>query len=188
MSRLPLLLFVPLFALAACGANGEPESTSATLSEKVVQEVREEIRREILDVGGGKDGQPKAQITTEGQLLIGGEPVTMDEGQRALALAYREDIAVVAEAGAAIGMEAAVLAKDSVVAAIEGVFSGEGSGRVEATVKEKAKEIEASAQVLCDHLPQLYASQQALAAAVPEFAPYATMDQSDIDDCHVNVN
>ena len=28
----------------------------------------------------------------------------------------------------------------------------------------------------------------ALAAAVPEFAPYAKMDESDIGDCHVNVN
>ena len=28
----------------------------------------------------------------------------------------------------------------------------------------------------------------ALAEAVPEFAPYAEMDESDIDDCHVNVN
>ena len=29
----------------------------------------------------------------------------------------------------------------------------------------------------------MMASQQKLAAALPEFKPYATMDQSDVDDC-----
>jgi hypothetical protein len=32
-------------------------------------------------------------------------------------------------------------------------------------------------------MPDLLASQQKLAAAMPEFRPYATMTQKDVDDC-----
>jgi hypothetical protein len=32
-------------------------------------------------------------------------------------------------------------------------------------------------------MPAMLASQQALAASLPAFKPYATMDQSDVDDC-----
>ena len=77
---------------------------------------------------------------------------------------------------------------DSIGIAINGLLSGEGTAAVEEKTKEKAKEIEATAMALCERLPALYQSQQALAEAVPEFAPYAEMDESDIDDCHVNVN
>ena len=57
-----------------------------------------------------------------------------------------------------------------------------------ATTMPVIDSIEVAAMALCDRLPALYQSQQALAAAVPEFAPYADMDESDIDDCHVNAN
>ena len=40
-----------------------------------------------------------------------------------------------------------------------------------------------SAAKLCGRLPDMMASQQKLAAALPEFRPYATMTQDDIDDC-----
>ncbi|MCA1714873.1 MAG: hypothetical protein LC715_07125, partial [Gammaproteobacteria bacterium] len=43
--------------------------------------------------------------------------------------------------------------------------------------------IEAAALRLCQRLPGLLATQQALAASLAAFRPYATMDQSDVDDC-----
>ena len=36
---------------------------------------------------------------------------------------------------------------------------------------------------ICVQLPALLETQQQLSASLPEFAPYANMDQSDIDDC-----
>lgn len=192
MSRLLPLLLVPLLALAGCGGSEDADARDGTLAEKVVREVREEMATENLSVGGGNKDLPRAEITPEGVLLVDGRAVPMDEAQKALAIEYRRNMAAVAEAGASIGMEAAGLAKDSVVAAIEGVFSGESQetleAQVEAQVKQKAEGIEAAARSLCGHLPALLASERALADAVPEFAPYAEMDESDVDDCHVNVN
>jgi len=187
MSRLSLLLLAPLLALAACGANGDDASTGGSLADKVTREIREEMANENLDLGRG-DGQPRAEITPEGELIIDGKPVGLDASQRELAMAYRADVAAIAEHGARIGMEAADLAKGSVGIAIQGLFSGEGTDAVEKNVESKAKDIEVAAMALCDRLPALYQSQQALAAAVPEFAPYANMDESDIDDCHVNTH
>ncbi|WP_101925466.1 MULTISPECIES: hypothetical protein [Luteimonas] len=50
-------------------------------------------------------------------------------------------------------------------------------------MEAEGAKIEAEADKLCDRLPPLLASQQALAAALPAFQPYATMDATDVDDC-----
>jgi hypothetical protein len=186
MSRLPLFLLVPVLALAGCGGKDDGGG-ELTLAEKVAREVREEMARENLDLGRGK-GHPHAELTPDGEMLIDGKAVGLDPEQRELALAYRGHVAAIAEAGAGIGMQSAELAKESIGIAINGLLSGEGTAAVEKNAKEKAKEIESVAMSLCERLPALYESQQALAEAVPEFAPYAEMDPSDIDDCHVNVN
>ncbi|WP_339828446.1 hypothetical protein [uncultured Arenimonas sp.] len=186
MSRLSLFLLVPVLALAGCGGKDDGGG-DLSLAEKVAREVREEMASENLDLGRGK-GLPHAELTPEGEMLIDGKPVGLDPAQRELAIAYRGNVAAIAEAGVGIGMQGAELAKESVGIAINGLLSGEGTAAVEENAKEKAKEIEAVALTLCDRLPELYQSQQALAEAVPEFAPYADMDESDIDDCHVNVN
>src|SRR5690606_11483807 len=55
--------------------------------------------------------------------------------------------------------------------------------QMEKRVEAEAEKLEATAMQLCERLPGLLASQQALAAAVPEFAPYARMETSDIEDC-----
>ena len=44
--------------------------------------------------------------------------------------------------------------------------------------------IEAQAKALYGQLPLLMASQEKLAASLPEFKPYASMTAEDIDDCH----
>ena len=58
--------------------------------------------------------------------------------------------------------------------------------QIEQRVNAEAKKLEERAAQICDQLPALLATQQQLAAAIPEFKPYATMDQSDIDECRDN--
>jgi len=50
-------------------------------------------------------------------------------------------------------------------------------------MEARGKRVEAEAMKICARLPALLESQQALAAALPAFQPYATMDQSDVEDC-----
>lgn len=186
-NRLSLVLIVPVLALAACTGdrNEEDRDLVARATEKVRAEIREEMATENLTLGKGRDGEPRAELSPQGDLLIGGEAVPLDEGQREKVLAYRGHLAAIAESGAEVGLAGAELAKDAVGAALHAVASGKDPASIEDEMKAKAGEIEASAKALCDRLPALYAAQQSLVEAVPEFEPYANMDESDVDECRV---
>ena len=78
--------------------------------------------------------------------------------------------------GADLGIHAAK-------AAIWGALSGKNDKAIEASIKPQTDKIQAAALKLCKRLPELLSSQQKLAAAMPEFRPYARMEQKDVDDC-----
>lgn len=180
------LLASALF-LSACSRGAEPlaeaEKELEGLADKVGAEVREELATENIGLNGDDKSLPKAEITPAGDLVIDGKTIALDGKQRALTLAYRERVTDVAEAGARVGMQGAELATKAMKEAAQSVFSGDKAG-MEARMKEEAKAIRASAAALCDQLPALRQAEQDLAAAVPEFAPYADMDENDINDCH----
>jgi hypothetical protein len=177
-------------SLTACGSNKpepkqEPGEESSVISEAVgeaIVEARKEIKEGNISVSH-QDGQPKAEITPKGDLLIDGKAVAVNAEQRALLLEYRGQIAAVAEAGTEIGMHASDLAAKAVGEALKGVFTGKSEQEIERSVEAKAGKVKAAAAALCTRLPAMMASQQKLAAALPEFKPYATMTQQDIDDC-----
>lgn len=143
-----------------------------------------------LDINGFRIGGassrtstlPKAEISPAGDFLVDGKPVEIDAAQRELLLAHRASIVAIAEAGIAIGVQGAQLGAEAAKGAITSLMSGK-SAEFEARMQAEGEKMEAEAAKLCDRLPALLASQQALAAALPAFQPYATMDASDVDDC-----
>ena len=179
----------------------QPTSTLGRVVDKQVREARERIRKENIGLndtiqvnagkggsrvfikGDGVDQRPKAEITPAGDLLIDGKPVAIDAGQRALLMEYREHVIGVAENGMNIGVEGADLAAKAMGEAFKGLLSGKSEQEIEASVEAEAARIKASVVKLCGRLPAMMAAQQKLATAVPEFEPYATMTQDDIDDC-----
>ena len=54
---------------------------------------------------------------------------------------------------------------------------------MERRVEAEAEKIKQEARVICTQLPAMLETQQALAASLPAFKPYATMTQADIDEC-----
>lgn len=129
------------------------------------------------------DSRPKAEITPKGDLLIDGKAVAIDANQRALLLDYRAHIISIAESGMDIGVQGADLAAKAMGEAFKGIFSGKSEKDIEKSVEAEAGNIKQAAAKLCDRLPDMVVSQQKLAAAVPEFKPYATMKQEDIENC-----
>lgn len=198
--------------LSACGRNdpapaagdatqpGASQQAPQTMIGKAARKGIDKARREILAgnisldggfqfrgpnvrVGGeSRPGTPKAELTPQGDLLVDGKKVAVDASQQALLKRYRGQVEQVALAGMEIGVQGADLAGKAVTEAIGGIFNGNSDG-IEQRVEAQADGIKAAARALCGHLPALYETQQALAASVPEFKPYATMEQSDIDDC-----
>lgn len=205
-----IALAASLSLLSACGertqapapspgtASAEPSTAIGRAAKKGIDKAREKVRNENISISGdfhigGPDvrigdvhrdsGLPKAEITPQGDLLIEGRKVAVDPAQHALLVDYRGRIEQIAFTGMDIGVQGADLAGKAIGEAFAGIFSGK-TDEIEQRVEAEADAIKASARQLCDQLPALYQTQQALAASLPEFRPYATMDQDDIDDCY----
>nr|WP_298130924.1 hypothetical protein [uncultured Pseudoxanthomonas sp.] len=156
--------------------------------EKAREEIataREKLARENISLNRNESQSlPKAEITPAGELLIEGTPVATTPEQKALVLAYRGELLGVVGDGMAIGMEGARVGIDAAASALKGVLAGQSGDEIGQQVGEQAKaKIKPMVAQLCTRLPGLLGAQQALATALPEFKPYASMDQSDVDDC-----
>ncbi|MEO6800173.1 MAG: hypothetical protein ABI178_09570, partial [Rhodanobacter sp.] len=202
-STLALVLLLPLAACSQSspdgsqprGANdtaqatkdasdkGSPSGISGEI-QKAMQQAKQELASKNIDVnkihvGGdflGDNGtQPKAEITPQGDLLIAGNKVAATPAQQVLLLDYRRQIVGIAEAGMDIGAEGADLGISAAKEALWGKFTGKSDKDVEAAMKPQTDKIKAAAVTLCKRLPDLLSSQQKLAAAMPAFRPYATM-------------
>lgn len=183
--RTPLLALALALPLAACGERPQAnDPTADTTLGKKVREATEVARKKMAEgnISISKNGATKVELSPSGELLINGAAIPLDASQRALVMQYREQMIKVAEAGIEIGVQGANLGARAAGEAIKGIFSG-NTGEVEARVNAEAEQIKASAAKICDQLPAMLATQQQMAAAIPAFKPYATMDQSDIDEC-----
>lgn len=202
-----------LASLAACQADAPstptasrpsaspdaPDSALGRLVDKEIRKAREKLATENISLNSGvrfngkggvdidshdtNDNRPKAEITPTGDLLIEGKAVAINNDQRALLLEHRAHIISIAESGMEIGVQGADLAAKAMGEAVKGIFSGKSEQEIEKTVEAEAASIKQSATKLCALLPAMLGSQQKLAVAVPEFKPYATMTQEDIDEC-----
>lgn len=204
--KAPLLALMLCLPLAACGGSDKPGSaptadapasapagdaaeaaTPDTTVGRKVKEATDKARQELANsnISISNSITPKAEITPAGELLIAGKPVEIDAAQRKLLLDYRAQVVKVAEAGIDIGVQGANLGVKAAGEALKGIFSGD-TEQIESRINEEARKIEASAGKICDLLPAMRDSQQALAASLPAFQPYARMDQKEIDDCRNN--
>ncbi len=205
-SLLATTLIACLPLLACTQSTQPPANSEATAAQadkgfvakqlvKAFAEARKELREGNLSLNNGiqigrkhlgKDepGLPKAEITPAGELLIDGKAVATDAAQREALLAYRSHVIGIAEAGMEIGAKGVDLAGTALKGVAGAIMGGEkGDKAFEARMEAEGKKLEAEAMKLCQRLPALLESQQVLANSLPDFKPYATMSQADIDDC-----
>ncbi|EKT4096972.1 hypothetical protein QEG32_001567 [Stenotrophomonas maltophilia] len=183
------LLCLPLIACG--GTSSAPDkSVGKSVAEatsgvgQTVKEAMDDARKDIAqgNIKISADKQPRAEITPDGRLLIAGKEVAANDVQRRHLQEYRGHVVAVAMAGMDVGLAGAKLGANAAGEALKGIFSGDSEG-VEKRINAEAAKIEAQAKRICDRLPAMLASQQALARELPAFKPYATMNQSDVDDC-----
>ncbi|SFS13017.1 hypothetical protein SAMN05216570_2775 [Dyella sp. OK004] len=173
-----------------------PSVIGAEVQKGIDQAKRELVSKDIdvnsvhLDNGHHRDTSnlPKAVITPQNDLVIAGKTVPATSEQHTMLADYRQHIIGIAEAGMDIGASGANLGMAAAKEAIWGALLGQSDKEVEARIKPQTAQIKAAALKLCKRMPDLLASQQKLAAAMPEFHPYATMTQQDVDDCGKNVD
>ena len=205
LSRMRPLIVLGMIALAACQPTDKNQAPTGVVAkamdeaakglgeasqemDKAREEIataRDRLARENISLNRNeKQHLPKAEITPAGDLMIEGKAVATTPEQKALVLAYRGELLGVVGDGMAIGMEGARVGIDAAASALKGVLAGQDGDQIGKQVSEQAKaKIQPMVAQLCTRLPGLLSAQQALSAALPEFAPYATMDQADVDDC-----
>ncbi|KAG1262873.1 hypothetical protein G6F65_014602 [Rhizopus arrhizus] len=186
------LLCLPLIA---CGGTSSPsdKTVGKSVAEATsgvgdtVKQAIEDAHKEIIEgnIKISADQQPRAEITPDGRLLIAGKEITANDTQRRHLQEYRGHVVAIAMDGMDVGLAGAKLGANAAGEALKGIFSGDSEGGETRSNAEAAK-IEAQAKRICERLPAMLASQQALARELPAFKPYATMDQSDVDDCGKN--
>jgi hypothetical protein len=179
---------------AANSPGEQPTSTLGNIVKSATDEARKKLETENISISDGMhiqvnghsirrpSGRPRAEITPAGDLLIDGKPVAVNPQQRGLLLQYRQHIIGIAEAGMDIGVQGADLGMKAAGEAISGIFNG-NADKVEERIKPETQKIEAAAERLCNRLPPMLATQNALSASLPQFKPYATMTEGDISDC-----
>lgn len=191
MHALNAALLVALMAgTVACDNRPAPSvaedaAAGVEASRGKVDQAMDSARRKLAagNIGvSGRPGQPKAEITPTGDLLVDGKAVTLTPAQRALVLEYRSHLLGVAGAGIEVGAEGAKLAVNAVGEVFRGLATGHPD-EIDARVEKRADGVRLAALRICDRLPAMMSAQQKLAAAVPEFAPYATMDDDDVTEC-----
>lgn len=201
-------LATALVSLTACGkapapaANPDPNASAAPqtaigkIAAKGIAEARKELQTKNLTLNGegginvngrrygGKNDPslPKAEITPQGDFLVDGKAVAINPEQRKQLLDYRSHLLGVAEAGMTVGLKGADLAGKALTESLGSILSGD-TDEFEKKMEAEGKKLEADAMQICAHLGPMRVAQDKLAASLPEFKPYATMTQEDVDDC-----
>jgi hypothetical protein len=176
--------------------NNAPSTLIGRKVGQAISEARAELRTKNITISDGFDlnvnghhmhrdtGLPKAEISPQGDLLIEGKSVAINASQRTQLINYRGHIVAIADAGMQIGAKGADIAGVALNGVVGAIFGGkQGEANFKQRMDAQGKKIEVEAMKLCMQLPPMLASQQALAASLPAFKPYATMTQGDIDDC-----
>lgn len=121
-------------------------------------------------------GHPDAHVSRDGTLSIGDKAIAVTPAQRQLLARYYGEATVVMESGEALGKHGVSMAARGIGDAISSIFHHDSS-TADKRMEAESKVIESAAGKLCADVKALGATQNAIAAEIPTFAPYASSDQ-----------
>lgn len=133
-------------------------------------------------VGASAPDGTTAWIDATGALTIDGKNVDLNAEQRVLTTSYYTTATGIRSDGVAVGKAGAAVAGKAVSSVIQGLAGG-NPDEIGPKIEAEAKNVEAKAMLLCSRVGELQATQDALAAALPAFAPYATISDVTAADC-----
>ena len=129
-----------------------------------------------------RHGGPDAVVSAAGELAIAGKTVALNAGQKELVTRYFSNASAVRDDGFATGMAGASTALTAIGSVVSNLANGEPD-KIGPEVDAKAAKIEEHVEKLCRDLRELATTQDALAASLPDFKPYALIVEKEVDDC-----
>lgn len=172
--RIPLVLFAGALAVALAGCDSAVSGTVVTDDGYIA------LRDGYAVVSA--PGQPDASIAADGALRIGEAAIATTPEQRTQLARYYAEAAALRDDGIATGKAGLAVAGHALGSVISGLVSGDPD-RIDKEVDAKARTVEASARKVCADLAQLRSTQDAIAAQLPAFRPYARIDAGDAERC-----
>ncbi|MBS0382059.1 MAG: hypothetical protein JSR56_06475 [Proteobacteria bacterium] len=189
MTLAVLLGCLPLLGACSSGQSSSSGGLAGAIDSTVttaLDNAQTKLRTEPLTVSHNDPSLPKAEITPQGDFIVGGKTVAITPAQRSALLEYRSQMIAVASAGIAVGKQGAALGLQAASTAVAAAFSGKSDAEIRKQVEAQASDIRQAAARICDRLPAMMTEQQKLAAILPAFKPYATMTEKDISDCRTD--
>lgn len=130
-------------------------------------------------------GKPDATVNAAGDLKIAGKAIATTPAQRQLLTRYFTEVQGIRSDAIATGQEGVALAGKAISEVIGGLAAGDPD-RISDRVEAQAGKVEARATQICVRLGQIRNVQEALAADVTAFRPYATIRADQVSDCGRN--
>jgi hypothetical protein len=128
-------------------------------------------------------GKPDAHIGKDGSLAINDRAIDVTPTQRAMLQRYYQQAGAVMSSGKAISRQGVQMATHGIGAAIRSIFHGD-SGSADKQLDAQSQQIESAASTLCTDIKAFGSTQQAIAAEIPAFAPYASGAQTECKVTH----
>lgn len=135
----------------------------------------------------GNDGT-LARVTPDGMLSIAGKSQTVTPTQRQQLSRYVATVIDMQAKGMALAGRAGDFAGSIVSDVLGGLFRGESEAQIDKHAHERAHDFAQSALPICEDANILKQIQDALAASLPAFKPYAVVRDHDVNDCRRDIN
>ena len=127
-------------------------------------------------------GRADAIVSASGALSIAGTPVTVNAAQAQIAARYFTSAVALRDDAMKTGAAGASTAATAIASVAVGLASGNPDS-IDAKVNASAAKVEAAADRVCTDVQALTQAQNELAAALPQFKPYATIAAHEANDC-----
>lgn len=139
----------------------------------------------VIEAGGTR---AKAVIGPDGSLTIGNAVIDTGAAGQAALKAYDAAAVAMKTHAIAIGHTGAAFGVDVLKDVVSGFFDEKRMDQVGERAGEGAQSLIASLRELCTRMETVLAAQQAAAAAVPAFQPYAVLEADQVRECREGVD
>lgn len=127
-------------------------------------------------------GRDDADITAAGDLTIAGNSIAVTSAERNLLKHYYATALAIRDHGIATGKAGMATAGQALGSVASGLASGHPE-KIDAEVNASAAHIQTQVATLCNDLADIHSTQEALAAQLEAFRPYALIKANEADQC-----
>lgn len=125
---------------------------------------------------------PDAIVSAAGTLSIDGKDVQTTPAQQDLLKRYFASVAALRADAIATGMAGVATAGTAIRSVVSGLANGTPD-QIGPAVEARAATVEAQAAKVCNDLADVRSTQEAVAAQLAAFRPYALIDAQQVNDC-----